>query len=247
MPRVPGFPIGSSMRFGQAGGISIPGVRYWRARRAVVLAVLVAAAVALLLSPPVHARMLALFADAERVIGQHAVWGMVVFVLVAVVSAMFMFVSSMILIPVALYAWGPVVCAVLLWIGWFLGGVVAYGIGRYLGRPLVERMVRPGTIARYEGYARRASGFVPIVLLQLAIPSDTAGYLFGMARVPLRLYLIALALAEVPYAVGAVYLGTSFLERRLIRLLLLGVAGIAISVLAYRSIHRHPAQPARRP
>lgn len=179
--------------------------------------------------------------------GQHAVWGMAVFVLLAVVSAMFMFVSSMVLIPVAIYAWGPVVCAILLWIGWFLGGVLAYGIGRYLGRPLVDRMVRPGTIARYEGYARRASAFVPIVLLQLAIPSDTAGYLFGMARVPLRLYLTALALAEVPYAVGAVYLGTSFLERRLVRLLLLGAAGVAISVLAYRSIHRRAAQPARRP
>lgn len=243
LPRVAFFPISSGMVSGQAERISLPGFRLWRARRAVVLAILLAAAVALLLSAPVHARMMALFADAEQVIRQHAVWGLVVFLLLAVVSAMFMFVSSVVLIPVAIYAWGPVVCAILLWLGWFLGGVVAYGIGRYLGRPVVDRMVRPETIARYEGYARRASAFVPVVLLQLAIPSDTAGYLFGLVRVPLRLYLVALALAEVPYAVGAVYLGTSFLERRLLRLLLLGLAGVALSALAYRSIHRRPVEP----
>jgi uncharacterized membrane protein YdjX (TVP38/TMEM64 family) len=109
---------------------------------------------------------------------------------------------------------------------------------------MVDRLVRAETIARYEGYARRASAFVPILLLQLAIPSDTAGYLFGLARVPLALYLPALALAEVPYAVGAVYLGTSFVERRLYRMLLLGVAGMALSALAYRAIHRRRAAAA---
>ena len=217
------------------------------ARRAVVIALLVAAGLALLLSAPVHARVMALFADAEQVIRQHPAWGMVVFVLLAVVSAMFVFVSSVVLIPVAVYAWGPAVCAVLLWVGWFLGGLVAYGVGRWLGRPVVDRLVRPATIARYEGYARRASAFVPIVLLQLAIPSDTAGYLFGLVRVPLALYLPALALAEVPYAIGAVYLGTSFLERRLYRLLLLGAAGVALSALAYRAIHRHRAAAAAGP
>jgi len=212
------------------------------ARRAVVIALLVAAGLALLMSAPAHARVMALFADADQVIRQHPAWGMVVFVLLAVVSAMFVFVSSVALIPVAIYAWGPVVCAVLLWVGWFLGGVVAYGVGRWLGRPVVNRLVRPETIARYEGYAHRTSAFVPIVLLQLAIPSDTAGYLFGLARVPLALYLTALAVAEVPFAVGAVYLGTSFLERRLYRLLLLGLAGVVLSALAYRTFHRHRAQ-----
>jgi uncharacterized membrane protein YdjX (TVP38/TMEM64 family) len=213
----------------------------WRARRAVILAVLVALALSLLLSSPVHARMLVLFTQAEGVIRQHPVLGIGVFVLLAIVSAMLMFVSSVVLIPVAIYVWGPLVCALLLWAGWFLGGMLSYAIGRYLGRPVVDRMVRAETLARYEAYARKASAFVPIVLLQLAIPSDTAGYLFGMVRVPLRLYLVALALAEIPYAIGAVYLGTSFLERRIVPLVLLGVAGIGLSLLAYRSVHRGEA------
>jgi len=204
--------------------------------------VLVAAAVlggaALLLWGPVHARLLDLIAAAEGLIRAYPAWGMVVFVLLAAVSAMLAFVSSAALIPVAIYAWGPVLCAALLWLGWFVGGVLSYAVGRFLGRPIVARLVRPATMARYEAYVHRGAAFVPILLLQLAVPSDTAGYLFGMVRCPLGVYLLALAAAEVPYAVGAVYLGTSFLERRLLPLLLLGAAGALLGVWAMWRVRR---------
>jgi uncharacterized membrane protein YdjX (TVP38/TMEM64 family) len=193
---------------------------------------------ALLLWGPLHARLLELIAAAEGLIRVYPVWGMAVFVLLAAVSAMLAFISSAALIPVAIYAWGPTRCAALLWAGWFLGGVLAYIVGRFLGRPIVARLVRPATMARYEAYARRGAAFVPILLLQLAVPSDTAGYLFGMVRCPARIYLVALAVAEIPYAVGAVYLGTSFLERRLVPLLLLGAAGAVLGAVALWRVKR---------
>lgn len=199
---------------------------------------MVLAAGVVLVSGPVHAWLLALIAAAEGIIEAYPGWGMVVFVLLAAVSAMLMFVSSAALIPVAIYAWGPVRCALLLWVGWFLGGVLSYAAGRLLGRPLVLRVVHPSTVARYEAYTHRSVAFVPILLLQLAVPSDTAGYLFGMVRCPVGLYLLALAVAEVPYAVGAVYLGTSFLERRLLPVVLLGLAGALLSFWALRTIRR---------
>ena len=200
----------------------------------------------LLLWGPVHARLLALIAAAETPIRAYPVWGMVLFVLLAAVSAMVAFVSSAALIPVAVYAWGPVRCAALLWVGWFLGGVLAYLAGRILGRPIVARVLKPATLARFEAYARRGAAFVPILVLQLALPSDTAGYLFGMVRCPARLYLPALAAAEIPYAVGAVYLGTSFLERRLVPLVLLGLAGAALGMWALRAAATTPDRTALR-
>ncbi|HEY7636304.1 MAG TPA: VTT domain-containing protein [Gemmatimonadales bacterium] len=207
--------------------------------------VILALATALLLARPVHDQLLGLFAATERLIHQRPAWGMAAFVLLAALSAMLAFFSSALLIPVAIYAWGPATCVALLWSGWFAGGLFTYAIGRYLGRPVVERLVSRDSLAHYEKRARSGRGLVGIVLLQLAVPSDIAGYAFGLIRCPFPAFVAALAVAEIPYAVGAVYLGVSFLQRRLVPLLTLGLAGVLLSVFAFRVFHRHSGITAR--
>lgn len=211
-------------------------------RRAKVLLALLVLAIALLAAQPVHEWLLDRFADAESVIRQRPAAGLVVFVLLTAISAMIAFVSSAVLIPVAIYVWGPMLCFVLLWLGWFLGGLAAYAVGRYLGRPVVRRLVGAGALERQERWAHSGSGsLVTILLIQLAIPSDLAGYVFGLIRCPLGYFVAALALAEIPYALGAVFLGMSFVERRLGPLLILGLAGAVLGVVAFRLSHRSGA------
>ncbi len=118
----------------------------WSHRRVIALGLLLTIAVVLVLARPAHAWLLSLFAHAESAIREREGWGMIVFVLLAALSAMLAFVSSAMLVPVALYVWGPVVCFLLLWTGWFLGGLAGYAVGRYLGRPVVHRLVRPGAL-----------------------------------------------------------------------------------------------------
>jgi uncharacterized membrane protein YdjX (TVP38/TMEM64 family) len=209
-------------------------------RRVLVTLLLVAIGVLVVVAQPVHAWLLILFDAAEGLIRKQPALGMIAFVLLAAVSALLAFVSSAVLVPVAVYVWGPTACFVLLWIGWYLGGLAGYAIGRFLGRPIVEILVGPGSLARYEGLTRSTRSLVPILLLQLAIPSDLASYLFGMIGCRLAPFALALAVAEVPYALGAVYLGTSFLEGRIVPFLAVGVAGVLLSAWAVRRMH-HPA------
>jgi uncharacterized membrane protein YdjX (TVP38/TMEM64 family) len=204
----------------------------WGSRRIIAVAILVTLSLLLVLAQPVHAWLLGLFDDAEALIQQRATWGMVAFVLLAALSAMIAFVSSAVLVPVAIHVWGPTVCFVLLWVGWFTGGLAGYAIGRFLGRPAVELFVRPQMLERYERWAHQGRSLVPILMVQLAIPSDLASYLFGLVRCRFIVFVAALALAEVPYALGAVYLGASFLERRVLPLAVLGIAGVLLSAWA---------------
>lgn len=202
---------------------------------------MLAIALTLLLLPAIHDRLLRATASAGDLIRHRPAAGMLTFVLLAALSAMLAFVSSAVLIPVAVHVWGPVTCALLLWTGWFLGGVAAYAVGRFLGRPIVERLVRPAAIARYERWARSGPTLVPILLLQLAVPSDVVGYVFGLVRCRFRNFLVALAVAEMPYAIGAVYLGVSFLEGNLLSLMLLGIVGVLFSWWVLRRLHRAQA------
>lgn len=79
----------------------------------------------------------------EGMISQAPLLGMLIFVLLAVLSAMVAFFSSALLAPVAVYAWGQAACLALLWCGWFLGGIASFCIGRFLGRSESPRYPMP--------------------------------------------------------------------------------------------------------
>jgi uncharacterized membrane protein YdjX (TVP38/TMEM64 family) len=65
----------------------------------------------------------------------------------------------------------------------------------------------------------------------MALPSDVSGYFFGLLGYRARVYLGALALAEMPYALGTVFLGSAFMRRQYG--LLLAASAVAIAVLLW--------------
>jgi uncharacterized membrane protein YdjX (TVP38/TMEM64 family) len=171
-------------------------------------------------------------AKAEPLIAEHPLWGALLFLLLSALSAMLAFFSSAVLVPVAIHAWGKLACAFLLWLGWILGGACAYGIARSWGRPVVRRLTSHKGLAHYEERISRHTPFGLVLLFQLAIPSEIPGYVLGLARYGLRRYLVVLALAELPYAVGTAYLGESLLEQRIPLLVGLGATAILLSAWA---------------
>ena len=200
-----------------------------------LMVVLAAAVLALVASSDVlHAWLLDWLAYAEVVIRARPVLGKVVFVAFAAASAMFAFVSSAVVVPVAVLAWGKAVSMLLLWIGWIIGGVAAYGLSRYLGRRVARRMLSEAVIASYEKIIPRDAPFGLIMLFQTALPSEVPGYLLGLAGYPFKKFVVALAISELPYAVATIYLGEGFLERRMF--LLIGT-GIVMAVFSGWTLH----------
>jgi uncharacterized membrane protein YdjX (TVP38/TMEM64 family) len=171
-------------------------------------------------SDTVHDQIVAAIALAEPVMAQHPVLGALIFMGLAALSAMLLlFFSGVLIVPIGVQTWGETGCFLLLWGGWCLGGLITYAIGRRLKRPTVQRMLRNGMIARYENRIPEGGSFVTAVLVQLAVPSDVSGYFFGLLGYPLRIYLGALMLAELPYALGTVFLGNAFMQKQYVVLL----------------------------
>ena len=186
--------------------------------RALALVVLVVALIALAWSDAMHGAALRLLEASKAIIAGHAIAGPLVFIAIAAVSAMLAFFSSAILVPAAVVAWGPVPSALLLWAGWMLGGLASYGVARRLGRPVLHRLAPWRSLAPYEQRIARDTPFGVVLLFQLALPSEIPGYVLGLMQYPLRRYLLALAIAELPYAVGtmrsAVRSGTALIVVR---------------------------------
>jgi uncharacterized membrane protein YdjX (TVP38/TMEM64 family) len=206
--------------------------------RALILLLLLGGLALLVSSDAFQSALSWLLAKAEPVIAAHPVQGALLFVLLSALSAMLAFFSSAVLVPVAIQAWGKLGCTLLLWLGWMLGGACAYGIARFWGRPVVRRLTSSKALARYEERISRHTPLGLVLLFQLAVPSEIPGYVLGLARYGLRRYLLILAIAELPYAVGTAYLGESLLEQRALLLLGLGALAIFFSAWALHVLRR---------
>ena len=119
-----------------------------------------------------------------------------------------------------------------------LGGLASYGVARRLCRPVLHRLAPWRSLAPYEQRIARDTPFGVVLLFQLALPSEIPGYVLGLMQYPLRRYLLALAIAELPYAVGTMLLGEAFVQRRIGLLVSLGAVAALAGVLLARALRR---------
>jgi len=174
---------------------------------------------------------------AESAITGYPLLGRLLFILLAVGAAMLAFFSSAILTPIGVYAWGAAETFVLLWIGWLIGGMVSFMVGRYLGRSVVSSLLGESRLSTWEAQVGRHTKFIHILLFQAAVPSEIPGYVLGILRYRFSFYLAALALTELPYALGAVILGESFLKGESLMFFVIGAGTILLSLIAYQALH----------
>lgn len=207
-------------------------------KRALVPVLLCAGLAMVASSDALYSGLLRLLTSTEAIITTHPVSGILLFVFLAALSAMLAFVSTAVITPVAVHTWGEPLSMLFLWSGWTLGGVCAYSVGRFLGRRAVTSLTSGAALARWEDRISTKAPFGLVLLFQLALPSEVPGYVLGLLRYRFAKYVLALALAELPYAITTIYLGASFLERRTLTFLVLGISVALFSVLAFHTLQK---------
>lgn len=207
-------------------------------KRAAALGLLCAGLVLLARSDTLHAHLLSLLETTESIVASHPVAGMSVFVGAAALSAILAFFSSAVIVPVAVHAWGAPFTLLLLWVGWTVGGIGTYAVGRWLGRPVVSALISADTLERFAQRISTRAPFGLVLLFQFALPSEVPGSVLGVLRYSFAKYLAALAITELPYAIGTVYLGEGLLERRLLLIVAIGTSGALVSAWALHHLHK---------
>lgn len=203
-------------------------------RQILVAGVLIVVAGLFAGSATLHAKLDGLLDWSEALIAQQSRLGMIVFVLIAMLSALLAFFSSAVFAPIAVYAWGRGITFLLLWTGWILGGMLSFCIGRYLGRRVAGMLVGDARIAGWQAQVSRRTRFIHILFFQAVVPSEIPGYVLGILRYRFTLYLAALAITELPYAFGVIFLGESFLKGEGKVIILLGAGVIIVGTLLRR-------------
>jgi uncharacterized membrane protein YdjX (TVP38/TMEM64 family) len=213
-------------------------IREYLQRHLVIVGILIVVAGLIAASDTLHDRTEEIIIWTEGVVSQAPILGMVLFVLLSMVSAMVAFFSSAVFAPIAIYAWGKAGTFALLWLGWLLGGILSFCVGRFLGRSVVGMLIDEQKIAGWERELGERSRFIHILMFQAAVPSEIPGYVLGILRYRFSLYLAALAITELPYAIATVYLGESFLEGESTVFILLGIAVIVLGIFLLKGVRK---------
>ena len=181
-----------------------------------------------LLAYGLRAELLAVVVWMSETIREAPVWGAIIFFFASACSVLFLFLSSVLLVPSAVLAWGKWLTFFILSAGWLCGWVATYAIGRFFrDRAFVEKKLSDQHIKN----SALLSGKLPfsfVLIVVSSLPAEIVGYTLGAVRYPFRAFFLALALVEIPFAFLIVFIGESFFLENVglligLMLLLLGI------------------------
>lgn len=195
-------------------------------------------ALLLLITYVLRDEFLAMVVWGGEAIRESPVWGAVIFFFASACSVLFLFLSSVLLVPSAVLVWGKWLTFLLLSAGWLVGWVATYAIGRFFrDRALVERSLSRQRFSN----PSLLSGDLPfsfVLIVILSLPAEIVGYALGVARYPFRSFMLALALVEVPFAYLVVFIGESFFRENAALFIGLMVLLFGVLVWEVRTAHR---------
>ncbi len=156
------------------------------------------------------------------------VLGAIIFFFASASSVLFLFLSSVLLVPSAILAWGKWLTFFILSVGWLCGWMATYAIGRFFSdRAFVEKKLNEQHIKKSYFLAGKLP-FSFVLIIVSSLPAEIVGYALGAVRYPFWTFFLALALVEVPFAFLLVFIGESFIRENVglfigLMVLLLGI------------------------
>jgi uncharacterized membrane protein YdjX (TVP38/TMEM64 family) len=203
--------------------------------------ILVVAAIGALLAVPMllwRDELTAIFASREQVVGEirgAGMWGPAVLIALVVGQTIIAPIPGQVLNFVAGYIYGPWAGLLYSWLGMVIGTGIAMLIGRYAGRPIVERLVSSSVLAKMDQLAAgKGLLFFLLMFLIPGLPDDVLCFVVGMTRLPLKVVLPIAAVARVPGLLAAVILGASAEDIPLPVWLALSAVGLVGLVFIWR-------------
>lgn len=144
----------------------------------------------------------------EAWVAQFGPWGFVALLGLMLMQSLLAFIPSVLIMVVAVLAYGPWVGGLLAWTGLLLAASMAHAIGRFLGPVTVERLIGSETEEKIDRFLERY-GVWAIVAARIspALSTDAVSYVAGLVGMGYGRFLAATALGTVPLTVLVGYLG----------------------------------------
>jgi uncharacterized membrane protein YdjX (TVP38/TMEM64 family) len=140
------------------------------------------------------------------------------------------------------YIYGPWLGLLYSLMGIALGSTAAFFLGRVLGRPFVETLIRRETVEKFDGTISHGRGLAALFLLFLlpGVPKDILCYIGGLSTIPFLLFFLVSMIGRLPGLILSLVFGSKLASREWPVVIAVTGATALFLVLAY--LFRAPLQ-----
>jgi uncharacterized membrane protein YdjX (TVP38/TMEM64 family) len=191
------------------------------------------------------APLIRFLADQERVrawIEGLGVWGPLALIVMIIVQTVLSVSPVSLLAVVGAYVFGFWQGVLYAFIGLAIGSSLCMILGRRFGRPLVDRLIDPKSMATFDRFTeRRGPIFFLVIFVMPWVPDDLACYAIGLSHLSLRLMIPLAAFGRMPSVIVQCWLTAyaTVLPPAVIIGVILG--GVLLALVFYR-YHRRLEQ-----
>ena len=184
------------------------------------------------------APLIRFLADQERVrawIEGFGVWGPLALIAMIIVQTVLSVSPVSLLAVVGAYVFGFWQGVLYAFIGLAIGSALCMILGRRFGRPLVNRLIDPKSVAIFDRFTeKRGPIFFFIIFVMPWVPDDLACYAIGLSRLSLKLMIVLAAFGRMPSVIVQCWLAAYATELPTGVIVGVVAGGVLLGVAFYR-------------
>ena len=116
-----------------------------------------------------------------------------------------------------------------------LGSWINFGLARYLGKPLVRKLIPAGKLERFDAVLKRQGILVVMVLFVFpGFPKDYLCYFLGLSAFPWKVFLVIASIGRLPGTLMLSLQGSFLYERSYGPLAVVAGLSLLLAYLGYR-------------
>ena len=162
----------------------------------------------------------------------NSAYGPLIYIILYIIRPLIFFPATLLTV-LSGFLFGPIWGVIYTILGSNASAMLAFSIGFYFGKGVLEDGDDAKLIQRYAGRMRDNSFETVLLLRLLFLPYDLVNYSSGFLRIGWKAFLLATIIGSIPGTISFVLLGTSFgtLDELLAGELKLNPAALALSIL----------------
>lgn len=161
-------------------------------------------------------------------------WGPLILIIVQYLQLLFAPIPGTVASVLAGTMFGPWLGTLYSMIGAMLGSFTVFVLARKLGRPFVERFVKPKTLKKMDYLAEKAGVLVFFAIFLLPVlPDDVVCYIAGLSKIPIRTLMLISLVGRLPGYLVAAFVGAGLAESNYTLVIVVSFLFVLLSVAGY--------------